>query len=1163
MKKTFYNSISKSKEFLEINKSLKEGISPIYLHGLWSSVSAHLISAITNKGKKNTVIIVSDEIEAKLIEDDLKMFYKDVYRFPHREITFFDSFAHSRQIENKRIETINNIVIGSKGIFILTIDSIMQNVSSIEKYKNSILFDFSSTYDLEKLLIKLIEFGYERTELVESLGQFSIRGGILDIYSPMHEFPIRIEFFDDEIDSIRYFDLTNQLSIDKIDEAIIYVAREDILLEKEKIKLICALEKISSKEKTNAKVNELLDNLKNNIVINNLINYIGLIDDEKNTILDYFDNDSIVFFVNPLKIKEKAKFIREDFVENFKNNLENKKAFKEQSEIIMNFEFIVKKILKHKVVALDTIKKQINFLKFEEILKFNTIEAPLYHSKMDNFCKDIESFKYRGYKIIIVLNGNEKCERFKVELEDRGITANVDYEFFNEILTSQITIGSGELREGYILSTFKLIVLTEKEIFGLDNSRRIRKKRSKDRIIKSFNELTVGSYVVHENHGIGKYIGIDQLSVDGMKKDYLKIKYSGEDFLYIPVEQMDSLQKYIGSNEDKTKLSKMGGSEWKKSKTKVKKAIEDITEELMKLYSARSKQKGFVFSKDTEWQNQFESIFPYQETEDQLKCIEEIKSDMEKELPMERLLCGDVGYGKTEVAIRAVFKAVMDSKQVAILVPTTILAQQHYTNLVERFSKFPVRVDMLSRFRTKKQQDVIIENVRTGVVDVIIGTHRILSKDMEFKDLGLLIIDEEQRFGVKHKEKIKHLKKSVDVLSLTATPIPRTLHMSLIGIRDMSVIEDPPLDRYPIQTYVVEFDDNLIAEAISREVSRGGQVYFVHNRVNDIDKITLKLQSMVQGVDIRYAHGQMSERKLEKIMIDFTNKEFDVLVCTTIIETGLDIANTNTIIINNADKMGLSQLYQLRGRVGRSNRIAYAYLMYQKDKVLTEVAEKRLKALKEFTELGAGFKISMKDLEIRGTGNILGSQQHGHLASIGYEMYCKMLEESVSAAKGEIVVKPIETLVEFNINAYIPDDFVTVEEHKLDLYKKISSVRGREDCNKIEEEIEDRFGTLPQSVYNLIEISYAKSLGQTLRILVIRESDDGFSLKLDQSTPIDPRTIEKCFDEFKYRMKFNVGGKPYIKYRYIIQKQTKVQKLKELINVLEKINGFQFDDFVL
>jgi len=1151
MKNTFYNSIEKSREYVEIKKSISEGISPIYLYGLFSSVSMHLVASMT-KEFKNVVLIVSDEMEAKLVEEDLNLFYSNIYRFPHREITFFESFAHSKQVEDTRIETINNLVLGNDGIYILTIDSVLQTLAPLEKFKNFIEFNFDEEYNIEKVILNLRNLGYERVNMVERSGQYSLRGGILDIFSPMHKNPIRIEFFDTDVDSIRYFDLTNQLSINKLNKVKVYSAKEDLITEHERNILI---------KKLKDDKRELVENLKNSIDIDNLINYLPLIYDKTYSILDYFSLDSLFFLMNPLKIRERANFIRNDFMEIYKSNLENGKALIEQSNIVFPFEIFLSKLLKFRFIALDTIKKNVEYIKFQEILKFNAMNAPNYHGKINNLVKDLNSYKYKGYKIIIVLNGKEKCDRFYREIID--IDPVLDINFEKDIFTSQIIIGSGILREGYLLSTFKLLVLTEKEIFGLDNSRRIRKKRNKDRIIKSFNELTVGSYVVHENHGIGKYIGINQLDVDGMKKDYLKIKYSGDDILYIPVEQMDSLQKYIGSNENNVKLSKMGGTEWKRAKKKAKKSIEDMTEELMKLYIERSKEKGYAFSEDTEWQNQFESIFPYQETEDQLRCIEEIKRDMENDKPMERLLCGDVGYGKTEVAIRAVFKAVMDSKQVAILVPTTVLAQQHFSNLSERFSKFPVKVEMLSRFRTKKEQEKIIEDVRTGVIDVIIGTHRILSKDLEFKDLGLLVIDEEQRFGVKHKEKIKKIKKSIDVLSLTATPIPRTLHMSLIGIRDMSVIEEAPLDRYPIQTYVVEYDINLVLEAINREISRGGQVYFVHNRVNDIDKITLKLKEVLPDIDIRYAHGQMSERKLEKIMIDFTNKEFDVLVSTTIIETGLDIANVNTIIINDADKMGLSQLYQLRGRVGRSNKIAYAYLLYQKDKVLSEVAEKRLKALKEFTELGSGFKIAMKDLEIRGTGNILGKEQHGHLSSIGYEMYCKMLEESVTEAKGEKIKKSVETLIEFKINAYIPSEYVTVEEHKLDLYKKISSVRDRKDCNNIEEEIEDRFGTIPSSVYNLIKISYAKALAQNLMIILIKDIKDGFMLKIDNSAPISADTVEKCFEEFKYRLRFDMTSSPSIKYRYLDSKVTKEDKLKELVYVLEQLNSFQFDDFVL
>lgn len=804
---------------------------------------------------------------------------------------------------------------------------------------------------------------------------------------------------------------------------------------------------------------------------------------------------------------------------------------------------------------MDNLTKRIDDFRLDQIIHFQSVEAPLFHGKNKALAEELIQWQKRDYHTVLAVSGEEKAERLKNILIDYDVSAIVAKDIETAVSTVRVIICPMNLSHGFILRDIRYAVLTDKELSGVH--RKKRKKRKTGQLIKSFNELSVGDFVVHEAHGIGKYVGIEQLVVDSQKKDYMRITYSGDDVLYIPVENMDLIQKYIGNESAKTKLSKLGGAEWKRAKAKAQKSIEDMTDELLAIYAARHGRVGYAFGADTEWQKQFEDMFPYEETPDQLKCIREIKVDMEKPAPMERLLCGDVGYGKTEVAIRAIFKAVMDSKQVALLVPTTLLAQQHYDRLKARFSKFPVKVEMLSRFRTAKQQEKITEDLRAGVLDVVVGTHRVLSNDVQYKDLGLLVIDEEQRFGVKHKEKIKKLKESVDVLSLTATPIPRTLHMSMIGIRDMSLIEDPPEDRYPVQTYVTDYDENLIAEGIEREIDRGGQVFFVHNRVSDIDQVTARLQKLVPDAKIRFAHGQMSEVKLEKMMMNFLNHEFDVLVCTTIIETGLDISNVNTIIINDADKMGLSQLYQLRGRVGRSNRIAYAYLTYARDKVLTEVAEKRLKAVKEFTELGSGFKIAMRDLEIRGAGNILGAAQSGHMATVGYEMFVKMLEEKVRDIKGEVSSAPVDTLVEYNISAYIPDTFVTNPQHKLELYKRISSIRDQSDAFAIEEEIEDRYGTLPTVVYNLIRISYLKALGIQSRILLIKEEGNTFRFEFRDAKDLKAETIALVTQKYGRRIHFNAGSKPYFQYRFLKKAISRENKLLELITVMEDIVGFQ------
>ena len=773
-----------------------------------------------------------------------------------------------------------------------------------------------------------------------------------------------------------------------------------------------------------------------------------------------------------------------------------------------------------------------------------------YQGQLDLLIDDILSKKTAGYKTLILSGTRARGERLVGTLRDRGIESiyrdNVD-----KIEYGEVVITFGNQLKGFEYPDYKTCVISDREVFG-EAKRKLKNSKSKKKgisKIKSFAELKPGDYVVHANHGIGVYKGIKQIDVGGHKRDYLDIVYDKGDKLYVPVDQLDLIQKYIGSEGKFPKVNKLGSVEWQKAKAKARKSINEIAEDLVKLYAMRSTVKGHKFPKDTEWQKQFEDEFPFEETPDQLTSIEEIKLDMESDKPMDRLLCGDVGYGKTEVALRASFKAVMDGKQVAILVPTTILAEQHYKNIKNRFSDFPIKIDMVSRFRTAKQQKEILQKAKEGNLDILIGTHRLVSKDIQFKDLGLLVVDEEQRFGVKQKEKIKNIKKNVDVLTLSATPIPRTLHMSLSGVRDISVIETPPEERYPIQTYVVEQNDQLIRDAILREIGRGGQVYFVYNRVEDIERMAKYVQALVPESKVGIAHGQMAERQLEREMFDFMSEEYNVLVCTTIIETGMDIQNVNTIIIYNSDKMGLSQLYQLRGRVGRSNRIAYAYLLYTKDKVLTEVAEKRFKALKDFTELGSGFKIAMRDLEIRGAGNIMGSSQHGHMASIGYDLYCRMLEDTVKLLKGEIQKEPIETTLDIKVDAFISESYIDDEIQKIEVYKKIAAIEGLDDYNDIKEELEDRYSKIPEPVYNLMDIAYIKSQAKSIFIEEIKETPKEIIFKFAQDESEYKKIFKILMDKHKKSVVLKFGANPYFAFKLKdIKKENKLEFLKEVFN---------------
>jgi len=838
-----------------------------------------------------------------------------------------------------------------------------------------------------------------------------------------------------------------------------------------------------------------------------------------------------------------------EFEESFKHYLERGNILRKQAELLNKKEFVIEQFEQSKVITLNIIPKSVSILAPKAIISFTEITLHNYQGKLELLIDDIIDKKKRGFKTVILSGTRPRGERLANTLRDRGIESNYK-DVINSIESGEVLITFGNLLKGFEFPELKVCVISDKEVFGQSKMKAVSKSNKKGvGKIKSFAELKLGDFVVHTNHGIGVFKGIKQLEVDGHKKDYLHLSYDGEDTLYVPVEQLDFVQKYIGSEGKNPKINKLGGQEWIKAKAKVRNSINEIAEELLKLYAERSTLNGFVYSKDTVWQKQFEEEFPFEETPDQLTAIEDIKADMESTKPMDRLLCGDVGYGKTEVAIRAAFKAVMDGKQVALLVPTTILAEQHYNNLVQRFSDFPIKIDMISRFRTQAQQKVTLKAVREGNVDILIGTHRIIQKDIEFKELGLLIVDEEQRFGVTHKEKIKNLKKNVDVLTLTATPIPRTLHMSLIGVRDISVIETAPEERHPIQTYVVEYNEQLIRDGIMRELNRGGQVYFVYNRVETIGEMSSYISKLVPEARVAIAHGQMTERELEKVILNFVKNEIDILVCTTIIETGMDIQNVNTMIIYDSDKMGLSQLYQLRGRVGRSNRIAYAYFTYKKDKILTEVAEKRLKAIKDFTELGSGFKIALRDLEIRGAGNMMGSAQHGHMASVGYDLYCRMLEDTIKHIKGDTQEEKVETTVELKLDAYIPGTYIQNETQKIEVYKKIAAISCKEDMMEIEEEIEDRFSNIPLCVYNLMEISYIRSISGIIGIEEVREKNDEVLLKFDSPSRLSEKLLSGINKKYRNLLKFKTANKPILSYNIATLKKDVV--LKNLCDIIE------------
>lgn len=1157
MKAVISNNLSKSIEYQSLIQSVNEGHNPIYITGLELSAAALVADAYCTENKGTNIIITPTEHEAKRIVNDLEVVSSNIFHLPIKEVVFFHSFAHSNEILHERLRIMHHLISGKAMTLVASIESLSNRQIDKKVFlKNYIPLKIGEEHNLEELLGTFLRLGYERVEKVEVKGTFSLRGGILDYYPPQIEEPIRIEFFDDEVDSIRTFDPVKQTSIERIEQTIICPAKEILLYNDERfIKSIqTEIKKRELADELGEEIHQLLENVQSYGYSEKLELFIDYFEKEKNSLLDYMPSESTIIMVNPNRIAESSDAFQRGIDEKFIDYFERGKLLKKEGNSTVPFKKTIEKTKTHKLLLMDHLQKRVVGYQPQQIIGMKTLEAPQYHGKMNALASDLKRWMYKGYKVCIFIDGDKKVNNLYNYLTQEDVMVEIkDAQYDGDIQSGQCFIIKEQLSKGVVFDAIKFVVLSDFELFSVQKSRRKSYDKSK-RIIKSYSDLSPGDMVVHETHGIGKYIGVDQLSVDNMKKDYFKIMYSGDDYLYIPIDQMELIQKYIGGEVTTLKLNRLGGNEWKRAKSKVKKSIEDMTDQLLELYAQRKAQRGYAFGQDTDWQRQFEDLFPYQETRDQLKCIEEIKRDMESTLPMDRLLCGDVGFGKTEVAIRAAFKAVMDSKQVAILAPTTILAQQHYTTLMERFSKFPATVEVLSRFKTKKEQDQTIENLRNGTVDVVVGTHRLLSKDIEFKDLGLLIVDEEQRFGVKHKEKMKQMKIDVDVLTLTATPIPRTLHMSLVGVRDMSVIEDPPEDRYPIQTYVVEHDDHLIRDALDREIGRGGQVFYVYNKVKDIDRVADRIRRLLPHARVEFAHGQMNEHKLEKIMTAFLEHEFDVLVCTTIIETGLDISNVNTIVIDNADKMGVSQLYQLRGRVGRSNRVAYAYLNYSKNKILTEVAEKRLKAIKEFTELGSGFKIAMRDLELRGAGNILGAEQHGHIAVIGYEYYCKLLEQAMKKIKGEFVEETIATEINYNINAYLPDDFIENGDFKVEIYKKIAAIRDKEDAFAIEEEIEDRFGTLPASVYNLINISYVKALGRMIDILEISEKSNDIVFVFKSQDSISKALLERVMEIGGNRIAFDVSGKPIIRLKFFKRQLTREAKLADVKGFLEKIN---------
>lgn len=1149
---------------------IKNKITPVLITGVIDVQQNHLIYGLEEHTKRPSLILTSSELRAKEICEDMQFFYKNVMLYPSKDIIFYSADVHSKDIIKKRFDVMDALLKDKCPTVVMTVEAAFDRLMEKTRFSKWIQsLNVGDVIQIDVLMKKLVYMGYERTELVEGAGQFAARGGILDVFSPTEENPVRLEFWDDEIDSIRIMDAFSQRSIENVQQTRLFPMRE-LVYEEEDVenaiqKMMSEFKKVKSSyenkgleeeaETLQKYIGEAIERLSQEKTFSGVENYISYFFDKTVSILDYLHEDTIIYFDEPQRIRKHADNVAFEFGESIMSRIGKGYMLPSQANLIFSYSDLLKEAEKYPQVLLATITQSVTDFKLKDMISFSVKATSAFQQRMDLFCEEIEYLKKENYRILILAGAQTRCERLVSELYERGIEAGYAPNLSETtVKKGMVMVARGKLSHGFEYQMIKFSVFAEKELFGEGVKKQRSHKKKKGTAIESFTDLRVGNYVVHDNHGIGVFQGLEQITVDGVNKDYIKIGYSDGGNLFVPVNQMDMIQKYIGSDAASPKLNKLGGQDWNKAKTRVRAAVAILAEDLVALYAKRQATKGYVYSHDNLWQKEFEETFPYEETEDQLNAIEDVKKDMESTKVMDRLICGDVGYGKTEVAIRAAFKAVQDGKQVAYLVPTTILAQQHYNTFAQRMMDYPIRVDLLSRFRSTKQQKETLQSLSKGYVDILIGTHRLLSKDVEFKNLGMVIVDEEQRFGVTHKEKLKTLKENVDVLTLTATPIPRTLHMSLAGIRDMSILEEPPLERHPIQTYVMESNQEFVKDAIHRELSRGGQVYYLHNRVTNISEVAMKLQKLVPEANVAYAHGQMTERELESIMKDFIEGEINVLVCTTIIETGLDISNVNTIIIQDADHMGLSQLYQLRGRVGRSNKIAYAYLMYKKDKVLQEVAEKRLQTIKEFTEFGSGFKIAMRDLEIRGAGNLLGAEQHGHMETVGYDMYCKLLDEAVRTLKGEVSAEEFETSVDLNINAYIPSYYIANEEQKLEVYKKIAQITNQEDYFDIQEEIEDRYGNLPKCVNMLLEVVLVKAEAHKLGILSISNKNKNILVTFKADASINPESITRLVTAYKGKYLFTVSANPYITIK--TNEKEKMDSISYIKNLLHELNSF-------
>ncbi len=1142
-------------------KSIEDNLSdaPISVSGTAKTAQPQIMCAIKCRGPR--LVITYSDMESRELLKDLKLYTDNAVMFPSKDYTFYNIESVGRAKENARLLVLDKILTDSDTVVVASVESLLTYTAERERFISSVIeITNGCQVNISEITKSLTQMGYKREDMIEGVGQFSLRGGILDVFPPNCENPVRIELWGDEVDSVREFEVESQRAVGNIDGVRIIPATEALYSDKRRDEIILELERrLDSAKKSKKAKDEYILSLamdielfRENFLFPSVDKYISLIYGKIPTLLDYFDKNSLVFVPDPKRICEGIRTTLWEKTQTVRDLQESGILGEGKCEYYKTEAEVTDALSGFRLVALEVLSHTKNSFTYRHLESFTSKTTVSFHGKLEYLFEDLLRWQKDGYTVVVAARTRGRCENLCGVFNDRGIKARIcDDGEFNK---GETVIIRGEGSGGYEYPDIKFVLVCEEEIFRSNKSRQQRRRDNANRI-KAYNDISVGDYVVHAAHGIGEYVGLQKMTVDGVSKDYLKVQYRGSDVLYVPVDQLDLLYKYGGKGEDKTvKLNRLGTQEWTRQKGRVKESTDKLAKELIALYRERGEVVGHPFSEDTPWQREFEDTFAFNETADQLRSVEEVKADMEKPVPMDRLLCGDVGFGKTEIALRAAFKAVCDSKQVAYLCPTTILAMQHYETFVSRMANFPVTVEMLSRFRTAKEQKEIIKKIKDGRVDIVIGTHRLLSEDISFKDLGLLIVDEEQRFGVAHKERIKALKSNVDVLTMTATPIPRTLHMAMTSVRDMSVLAEPPQNRYPVQTYALEFNEAIILDAIKKELSRGGQVFYLYNRVQGIYHKAQWLKEKFPDVEVAVGHGKMNETELEDIMYDMVNGTTRILVCTTIIETGLDIPNANTIIIENADRMGLAQLYQLRGRVGRSNRSAYAYLTYQRDKILSPEAQKRLSAIREFTEFGSGFKIAMRDLEIRGAGNMLGSEQHGHMDNVGYDMYCKILSESVAEAKGIKVSGKDSVTVDITVNAYIPENYIPSANQRVDMYKRIAAIESEDDEFEIQDELCDRFGDMPKSVTNLIAVAGLKPLAADIGCLEITEKKRTVILKFTDGI-LCAEIVFGLEDAFRGRVKVLSGDVPALRVTMKESDGTPLEFVKKLLTLIKELQN--------